>query len=99
MLEVIHSADILYVSGGDTKQLLETWQETGRGRFVTSLLRAGRLTVCGASAGALVWFDTAFSDYQQYHPKQNGQGTIRPWFYEPISGLGVLKAWGIVHHY
>lgn len=68
--------DLLYVGGGNMRLLLDRWREAG---WIAPLVAAARngLLVAGVSAGAVCWFDEAFSD-------AGGNG------YAPVAGLGLV---------
>ena len=53
--------DIIYVGGGNTKHLLETWCRSGMDRILIDAARSGTV-LAGVSAGAVCWFETAFSN-------------------------------------
>lgn len=91
--ELIATSDILYPCGGDTKALLDEWNASNRFTYVERMLRAGELTLVGASAGSLIWFERGFSDYKQYRTDPG-----RPWNYATLNGRGLLPGWGNVHH-
>lgn len=55
-------ADMIYVGGGDTKFMLEVWHK----RNIIPLLRDAYdrgVIIAGLSAGAVCWFDKAYSDF------------------------------------
>ncbi len=54
-------ADIVYEGGGDTKGMLELWQETGFDKMLESAWNGGKV-MCGVSAGANCWFHSCSSD-------------------------------------
>ncbi|MER0479102.1 peptidase E [Streptomyces sp. Edi2] len=53
--------DIVYVGGGNTANLLAVWRVHGLDAILREAYAAGVL-LCGISAGACCWFETAFSD-------------------------------------
>ena len=57
----IENADAIYVGGGDTLFMLDTWEKNG----ITSLLKKayeeGKI-ICGLSAGAICWFTDMYTD-------------------------------------
>lgn len=71
------SQDIIYVGGGNTKNMLSRWQQHG---FQDTLLQAARngVILCGVSAGAVCWFEVALSD-------SAGDGL------NPLKALGFIK--------
>lgn len=59
--EVVEAVDILYVGGGDTKYLLDTWRATGFDQVIIEAYQQG-VILAGISAGAMCWFEKCFSD-------------------------------------
>lgn len=53
--------DIVYVGGGNTANMLAVWRVHGLDAVLREAYAAGVL-LCGISAGACCWFETAFSD-------------------------------------
>jgi peptidase E len=53
--------DIIYVGGGNTADMLETWREHGVDKALKKAWEAGVL-LAGVSAGAICWFETGVSD-------------------------------------
>jgi len=68
--------DIVYVGGGNTLHLIETWRRTGIDAVMVTAARQGVL-MAGVSAGANVWFEHALSD-------SGGHGLA------PIDGIGLV---------
>ena len=54
-------ADFLYVGGGDTLFMLESWRQSGVLRLVQEFYERGGL-VCGLSAGAICYFSEMYTD-------------------------------------
>lgn len=77
--EKFESADFLYVGGGDTKFLIEKWQESHLIDLVKEAYDRGVIIV-GLSAGAICWFKDIYSDYDIV----NGEGGE----YKLLKGLG-----------
>lgn len=76
--------DLVYVGGGNTEHLVETWRSTGLGATLVSAARRGVL-MAGVSAGAVCWFDAALSD-------SGGRGLA------PLRGLGLLRGSACPHY-
>jgi len=57
----ILSQDIIYIGGGNTKNMLHQWHAWGLPDLLHEALRKGA-TLAGVSAGAVCWFDIALSD-------------------------------------
>lgn len=68
---------IIYVGGGNTKNLLALWREWGVDKALKKALQQGTL-LAGISAGAICWFEQGVTD-------SFGDGL------EPIDTLGFLK--------
>ena len=54
-------ADLIYVGGGDTVFMLESWKKTGLGERILEAYRRG-VPVAGLSAGAICWFEKMYTD-------------------------------------
>ncbi len=61
MAAKFQKADFLYVGGGNTVFMLESWKESGLLAYIQNFYEAGKL-VCGLSAGAICWFEDMYSD-------------------------------------
>ena len=70
--------DAIYISGGNTRNLLALWKAWDFDAILIRLMNAGKI-IAGESAGANCWFETSNSDYI-------------PSEYNPHPGLGHLKA-------
>lgn len=60
-IDDVQWADIIYEGGGDTKGMVELWQETGFDKVLYNAWCEGKV-MCGVSAGANCWFKTCSSD-------------------------------------
>ncbi len=54
-------ADMIYVGGGDTVFMLESWEKSGIKKLILEAYERGAV-ICGLSAGAICWFDEMFTD-------------------------------------
>lgn len=74
----LENADLIYIGGGNTIFMLETWKKTG---FLDLLLEAYNrgVIVAGLSAGAICWFEKMYTD------------SVVGSEYEVTDGLGVIK--------
>lgn len=61
----IENSDIIYVGGGNTQLLMQTWKSSGIIPLLKEALEKGK-TLSGVSAGAVCWFKYAFSDYKSF---------------------------------
>lgn len=59
--ESVHWADIIYVGGGSTLDMMELWKETGFHEVLRAAWESGKV-MCGVSAGANCWFQECLSD-------------------------------------
>lgn len=57
----VHWADIIYVGGGSTLDMMESWKETGFHEVLRAAWESGKV-MCGVSAGANCWFQECLSD-------------------------------------
>ena len=53
--------DIVYVGGGNTKNLLALWREWRLDRILRKAWRQG-VVLCGVSAGSICWFEEGLTD-------------------------------------
>jgi dipeptidase E len=76
--------DIIYVGGGNTKNLLSLWKEWGVDKYLGEALKKGTV-LAGLSAGSICWFEEGLTD-------SFGDGL------EPIKSLGFLKGSHCPHY-
>jgi len=76
--------DIIYVGGGNTKNLLILWQEWGVDTIVRKAWEQG-IVLAGISAGSICWFEEGVTD-------SYGDGL------EPLKCLGLLKGSNCPHY-
>lgn len=79
----ILSSDIIYVGGGDTKTMLETWETHHVVPIIKQAAETGTI-LSGLSAGAVCWHDYGHSDYEFFADKTN-------WEYRLLPGLAIKK--------
>lgn len=74
----LDNADLIYIGGGNTLFMLETWRKTG---FLDMLLDAYNrgVIIAGLSAGAICWFEEMYTDSAEDTP------------YKVEKGLGLIK--------
>lgn len=77
--------DIIYVGGGNTKNLVALWREWELDRFLREAWERGTV-LCGLSAGSLCWFESGVSDYP-------GNGVLKP-----LTCLGFLQGSHCPHY-
>ncbi len=81
-------ADFIYVGGGDTMFMLETWQKAGLDKLILEAYDNGTI-LCGLSAGAICWFSKMFSDSEYLTKTQD---------YNVYDGLGLLDGMCCPHY-
>lgn len=59
--EKFRKADFIYVGGGDTVFMLQSWQKSGMTELLQDAYERG-VPLCGLSAGAICWFETMYTD-------------------------------------
>lgn len=79
----ILGADIVYVGGGDTKTMLEKWQDRSVGELLRQAAGCGTV-LSGLSAGAVCWHSCGHSDYESFTDKPD-------WQYQLLPGLGFTE--------
>jgi dipeptidase E len=57
----IRECDVLYVGGGNTRNLVVLWREWGLDRLFRQAWENGTV-LCGVSAGAICWFEQGLTD-------------------------------------
>ena len=89
--EAISSADLVYVGGGNTREMLETWSQYG----VDNMLKEdrGNTVLSGLSAGAICWFEAGHSDSERFGSKADD------WSYITLEALGLVESIIFCPHY
>jgi len=83
-------ADIIYVGGGNTLQMMRIWRRLGVDQLLRSAYQNGTV-LAGISAGAICWFQSGHSDSMSfYHP--------RKWKYINVRGLGLIRGIHCPHY-
>src|SRR5688572_22374667 len=85
--ELLGAADLVYVGGGSTPNLLAVWRAHGIDRLLREAWEVGTV-LCGGSAGGLCWFESGVTDSLSL------DGTLRPWH----DGLGLLPGSHAPHY-
>lgn len=78
--ELIEAADAVYVGGGDTGYMLDTWRTRGVDDLLRTAWQDGTV-MAGLSAGALCWFEGGISDAVWLEDVPLG----------PVHGLGIVR--------
>lgn len=84
MEDFILTKDIIYVGGGNTKNLLALWKEWGLDIILKKAWNQG-IVLAGISAGSICWFEAGVTD--SYGDRL-----------EPIKCLGFLKGSNCPHY-
>jgi dipeptidase E len=77
----IFSADIVYVGGGNTLNMMRVWRRLGVDEILKAAYRKGAV-LAGISAGAICWFESGHSDSMSFYDPQH-------WKYIKVRGLGL----------
>lgn len=86
----ILSADIVYVGGGNTLQMMRLWRRLGVDKILKAAYKNGTV-LAGISAGSICWFDSGHSDSMSfYNPGK--------WNYINVKGLGLIKGIHCPHY-
>lgn len=80
--EKISWADIIYVGGGNTREMMRIWAEFGVDRLLRQAHNEGRVLM-GLSAGSICWFEGGLSDSE----KLDGKPDWKPIW---VDGLGLV---------
>ena len=86
----ILSADIIYVGGGNTLQMMRLWRRLGVDKLLKSAYANGTV-LSGISAGSICWFDSGHSDSMSFY-------SPRKWKYINVRGLGLIKGIHCPHY-
>lgn len=80
----VREHDVVYVTGGNTRNMLALWREWGLDRVLRDAYEAG-IVIGGLSAGSLAWFEAGVTDSV-------------PGALSPIRGLGWLSGSHCPHY-
>ena len=83
-------ADLIYIGGGDTLYMLDTWQKKGILQQVIDAYNRGAI-IAGLSAGAICWFEKMFTDSQFINGENNTTYSIQ-------TGLNYLSGMCCPHY-
>lgn len=86
----ILNADIIYVGGGNTKNMMRRWKKHGVDKML-ELAYKKDIVLAGVSAGAICWFKFGSSDSHRLSGHKNKS-------YIRVKGLGLIKALASPHH-
>lgn len=106
MRSKFEKADFIYVGGGNTVFMIESWKETGLLALIKEAYERGTL-IAGLSAGAICWFEDMYSDsvvegdYSMYKGLGWIKGKISPHYDERMLDFDKIVlynrdcAWGV----
>ncbi|WP_159639091.1 Type 1 glutamine amidotransferase-like domain-containing protein [Erysipelothrix anatis] len=80
----IRGSDIIYVSGGDTRFMINHWEQFGIRALLQEAYNDGKV-LCGVSAGSICWYVWGNSDSESFSENQE-------WRFIQTPGLGFIKA-------
>jgi len=86
----ISSADIIYVGGGNTLQMMRIWRRLGVDRLLIAAYNKGTV-LAGVSAGSHCWFDSGHSDSMSFYDPLK-------WKYIKVKGLGLIPGIHCPHY-
>lgn len=86
----IRWADIVYVGGGNTLQMMRVWRRLGVDELLKSAYENGTV-LSGISAGSICWFDSGHSDSMSFSNPGD-------WNYINVKGLGLIKGIHCPHY-
>ena len=83
-------ADIIYVGGGNTLQMMRIWRRLGVDKLLLAAYNKGTV-LAGVSAGSICWFDSGHSDSMSFY-------NPRKWKYIKVKGLGLIPGIHCPHY-
>lgn len=86
----IDSADIIYIGGGNTENMIKRFEKEGITKKLIENL--DKKIICGVSAGAIFWFSKFYSDTYSYSDNFNAYN------FKLLDGIGYFKPY-ICPHY
>lgn len=87
--QIIFSADIIYVGGGNTLRMMNVWRRIGFDKIL-KLAYKKNIVLAGISAGSICWFASGNSDSRRFTNKKAE--------YILVKGLGLIKAINCPHY-
>ena len=86
---MIRTAELIYVGGGYTLQMLKLWRRLGVDKLLLEAWKNGTV-MSGISAGAVCWFNYGHSDSMSLYSQDD-------WSYVRVRGLGMIDATACPH--
>lgn len=87
--EKIFNTDIIYVGGGNTNLMLQTWKKYNVDKLIKQAYNKG-VVLSGLSAGSICWFRYGLSDSNKFNNPDSD--------FIKISGLGLINALHCPHY-
>lgn len=87
--EQIMDADLIYVGGGNTQMMMDTWRKYGVDKALKEAYQNGTV-LAGLSAGSICWFESGHSDSLSFE-------TNDAWSYIRVEGLGLITGMHCPH--
>lgn len=84
-LSDLDSADIIYIGGGNTEEMIKWFNKDGITNKLISLL--DEKVIAGVSAGAIFWFKKYYSDTYSYNDNFNSYN------YKLLDGIGYFNSY------
>ncbi|WP_438432599.1 Type 1 glutamine amidotransferase-like domain-containing protein [Gorillibacterium sp. sgz500922] len=88
--ESVEWADLIYVGGGDTGEMLRLWHLHGVDDLLREAYRRGTV-LAGLSAGSICWFEQGHSDTERF--AEDGD-----WVYIRLEALGLIPGFHCPHY-
>jgi dipeptidase E len=102
--------DVIYVDGGQTRNMLALWREWGLDNVLREAWEAG-VVLTGLSAGGICWFEEGLSDSVipgklarmvclgllpgSFCPHYDTEGERRPVYHRLVASEGILPGYGV----
>lgn len=90
--ERLQWADIVYIGGGDTRSMMETWKLHSFDKKLIDIYQKNQAVLMGLSAGAVCWFDRGHSDCECLTGKED-------WQYIFVEGMLGIHKYALCPHY
>ena len=89
---LIDFADIIFVGGGNTLFMLDTWKKAGLIPKLLKVYEEDSAVLSGVSAGALCWFQWGYTDSEMFDGREE-------WSFEMIQPETALLPYAFSPHY
>ena len=89
---ILNQADIIYVGGGDTRTMMETWKQYSLDKKLKEIYEKDTAVLAGLSAGAICWFRSGHSDSDSFNCGEE-------WKFIILDGMLGLYPYCFCQHY